>query len=422
MPLVSLSPPTSTLSELGGSAIFTVNQNEKSGFDTSIVLAFGGSAVLNTDYSVSGITYTPGTMTLVIPAGQTSAAITLTGLNNPNFLSDQTATISIASVTNGAAQGGPFDGDDHGDPGAGGFAQPDRQPDPRDRRPGHRDGDHTGGGDERRRDQPALHRHSRSGHQLHGFRNLLQPRGAIALTIPAGSTSSTLVLQAVDDGKFGPNLGIVVSVQSVTGGIAPGGPVTATITEGDPMPSVSLSASALSIPDNGGQSTVTATLSAAAAVPITVPLAFSGTAVLNTNYSVSGVSYNATTMSIVIPAGQTSGAIVITGIPRNEYGPNLTLGIAVTSAGPPVTGSAVNLTITSSTPAPQLIVNSISANENNPSAIFNVLLSQASLLPVTLVYNTFDETAIGGVNYTSTSGTVDHRGRPDLCRRSPFRF
>ena len=129
----------------------------------------------------------------------------------------------------------------------------------------------------------------------------------MTLTIPAGSTSSTLTLQAIDDGVYGPNLSVVVSVLSVNGGIFPGGPVSATITNQDPEPSVSLSSSAQTISDNGGQATVTATLSSDAGLPIMVPLTFGGTAVLGTNYTVSGSSYNPSRTSLSIPAGQNLG-------------------------------------------------------------------------------------------------------------------
>lgn len=72
-------------------------------------------------------------------------------------------------------------------------------------------------------------------------------------------------------------------------------------------PSVSLSASSLSIAENGGTSTVYATLDTAGSLDITASLSFSGTAT-------SGVDYSASSPSITIPAGQTSGSITVTAI------------------------------------------------------------------------------------------------------------
>ena len=406
-PVVTISPASSTMEEVGGSAAVTVTQNEISGFDTTVTFVYGGTAALGTDFTVSGNNYTPSTQSLVIPAGMLSGSITLTGLNKPTFGPDLVATAAIQSVSNGVVTGNPFSSITikEGNPGPAVTLALTGSPIPE-----------IGGLGTVTASLPAattqpvvLHLSfsgtARLGINYNATGTYYDPT-ALTLTIPAGSTSSTLTLQAIDDGLYGPNLSIVVAVQSVGGGVYTGSPVFATITNQDPQPSVSLSSSVQTISDNGGQATVTATLSGAAGLPIVIPLTFGGTAVLGTNYTVSGSSYNPSVTSLSIPAGQTSASILITGIPAKEYGPNLSLSIAPASTGPPVTGPAVNLTIENSTAPPTLIVNNIALSQSSPSAVFNVLLSEPSSLPVTLLYNTVDVTAVASIDYQATSGTL----------------
>lgn len=72
-------------------------------------------------------------------------------------------------------------------------------------------------------------------------------------------------------------------------------------------PNVTLSLSGSPMSEDGGNGTVTATLSLASVSNVTVSLAFSGTASLGSDYTRSGTS-------ITIPAGSTSGSITLTGI------------------------------------------------------------------------------------------------------------
>lgn len=72
-------------------------------------------------------------------------------------------------------------------------------------------------------------------------------------------------------------------------------------------PLVSLSLAGSPLAEAGGAATVTATLSAAARVPVTVNLTFSGTATWTDDYTAA--------MSITIPAGATSGSLTLTAVP-----------------------------------------------------------------------------------------------------------
>jgi len=98
---------------------------------------------------------------------------------------------------------------------------------------------------------------------------------------------------------------------------------TATILSDDPMPHAALSIAGTPLQENGGVATVTATLDALAGVDVTITPTFSGTATL-------GADYTASASQIVIPAGQLTGSITLTGIDDNLDEPNETaiVGIA----------------------------------------------------------------------------------------------
>ena len=382
-PIVSISPPTSILAEMGGSATFDVTMNEVSGLDTTVTFSYGGTATLGTDFSVAGNNYTPTAKTLVIPAGMTMGQITLFGLNNQTFGPDLTAAVtmqtavnaaisalptSIATITEGnpgptvslALTGSPM-------PEIGGQALvtasiANAKPYPTD----------------------VLINLGFTGTAVLGVNytasgTYFNP-ATNTLRIPAGATSSTLVLQAVDDGIYGPNLNAVVSIQSLSPGIAPGGPVTATIIEGDAPPSVSLTATTSSIPEDGGQVTMTATLSALSRLDTTVPLTFAGTAAYGTNYIVVSQAYNPNTQSLLIKAGQTSASILLVAQSDNQYGPNLTVVVGVNSTGPTLTSSPITVTIVESSPPPVLMVSDIGLSEAAGTAVFTAILSCAELV------------------------------------------
>jgi autotransporter-associated beta strand protein len=80
--------------------------------------------------------------------------------------------------------------------------------------------------------------------------------------------------------------------------------VTAPVT----LPTVTLALSGSPLAENAGTATVSATLSAPHSLPVTVNLAFAGTATLTADYTRSGTS-------ILIPAGSTSGSITLTSVP-----------------------------------------------------------------------------------------------------------
>jgi hypothetical protein len=116
-----------------------------------------------------------------------------------------------------------------------------------------------------------------------------------------------------------------------------------------------------------GTATVTATLSATYSLPVTVNLAFSGTATPTTDYTASA-------NSIAIPAGSTSGSIALTAVQDTVSDPNETIIVDIdTVANGTETGTQqVTATITDDDPAPAVtsftayndFVTSYTANAN----------------------------------------------------------
>ena len=113
------------------------------------------------------------------------------------------------------------------------------------------------------------------------------------------------------------------------------------------VPGVTLGISGSSISEDGGTATVTATLSNISSQDVTVNLAFSGTAVL-------GTQYTRDASSIPILAGQTEGSITLTGVQDNVFGLETTVvvGIGSVTNGLVGTPNSVTANITNTTLQP----------------------------------------------------------------------
>ena len=123
------------------------------------------------------------------------------------------------------------------------------------------------------------------------------------IVVPAGSTSGSVTITAVQDSLDEPDETVVVDITGITNGQEAGTQqVTVTIEDDDEpvMPDVSLSVNNDSIDEDGGTAIFTATLSEVTTGPVTVELELSGTATNGADYSASGTQ-------IVIAAGATSG-------------------------------------------------------------------------------------------------------------------
>src|SRR5204863_6535074 len=127
------------------------------------------------------------------------------------------------------------------------------------------------------------------------------------VTYNPGETNKTVNVQVQGDSLYELNENFTVNLSNPTNATITTATGTGTILDDDPPPSVTLSLSGSPMAEAGGVATVTASLSAVSGQPVTVNLAFSGTATLTADYTRSGTS-------IVIPPGSTTGTISLTAV------------------------------------------------------------------------------------------------------------
>lgn len=128
-----------------------------------------------------------------------------------------------------------------------------------------------------------------------------------SISIPAGSTSASITLTAVQDVAAESGETVIIDISSVTNATESGTQQkTVTITDDDSAPTVTLSSGSSSISEAAGSTTITATLSSSTTSTVTVNLSFSGTATVTSDYTLS--------TSISIPSGSTSASITLTAV------------------------------------------------------------------------------------------------------------
>ena len=208
------------------------------------------------------------------------------------------------------------------------------------------------------------------------------------LTIAAGSTTSTgtVTIAAQNDDVDGPDKQVTVSATASGGnGVPAPSSVTLTITDEDATPAVSLALAPSSIGENGGVSTVTATLSgeSSEAVEVTV----SGAAV---SPAVAGDFALSSNKVLRIAAGETTSTGTVTIAARNDDvdGPDKSVTVSATvSGGNGVSApSSVTLTIADdeAPPTVTLVLSPTSVGEDDGVSTVTASLSGASSESVTV--------------------------------------
>jgi hypothetical protein len=207
-------------------------------------------------------------------------------------------------------------------------------------------------------------------------------RSATQIVIPAGSTTGSVTLTAVQDTLDETGETIVVDIASVTNAIEPGTQqVAVTIDDDDPAPTVALSHSGSPLAEAGGVATVTATLSVVSAQNVTVDLSFSGMATNITDYTRSATQ-------IVIPAGSTTGSITLTAVQDtlDETGETIVVDIASVTNGNESGTQQAAVTIDNDDPAPTVTLSLADSplDEAGGVATVTATLSTASSRNVTV--------------------------------------
>jgi hypothetical protein len=294
-PTVTLTTGTGSISETGGSTTVTATLTTTSSQIVTVTLGMTGTAVITTDYALGA--------TISIPAGSTSASITLAAVSDPTDETDETVIIDITAVTNGTESGTQQQTviilDDDAAPsitlttGMGSISE-------------------TGGA------TTVTATLSEASSQIVTVTLGMTGTAVIntdyalgtTITIPAGNTSASITLAAVNDPTDEADETVIIDITGVTSGTENGTQQqTVTILDDDAAPSVTLTTGAGSISETGGTTTVTATLSAAASQTVTITLSLSGAATIATDYTVE--------TTITIPAGSTSASIALAAVSDN---------------------------------------------------------------------------------------------------------
>jgi uncharacterized repeat protein (TIGR01451 family)/gliding motility-associated-like protein len=375
--------------------IFTVTLNNPSATDTQITYTLSGTATEGTDYSTTVI------KTITIPAGQTTGTITIPVLtdaivegtetviatlitsSNPlitasnvpatiNIVDNNTATVSISTVptinesagtatftvTLSAAVQNAFT-------------------------VAYTTGDGTAAA--------SFDYTTTSG----------------TLTFPAGAAAGTTLTFTVpinDDNIVETNETFSGTISNVSGGLVTIVTSTATATIIDNDTAVATITAGVNGNENGpANGTFTVTLSKPSATATQISYTLGGTATEGSDYT------TIVTKTITIPAGQTTGTITIPVLSDAVVEGTETVIATLTLSGNPaitVSNTPATITIADNNSATVSIFATPTVNESAGTATFTVRLNAAVQNAFTVDYATSNGTAIAGLDYTATSGTL----------------
>ena len=169
-----------------------------------------------------------------------------------------------------------------------------------------------------------------------------------SLSMAAGDNSGTIVIKVKGDALDEPNETIIVTLGTPTNATvsttAGAGTGTGTITDDDGTPAVTLELSSASITENGGASTVAATLGGASSQAVTLTVAAAAVSPAATgDFTVSANK----TLTIAAGATESTGTVTITAVDNDVDAANKTVTVSATASGGGVSApSAATLTIT----------------------------------------------------------------------------
>lgn len=160
------------------------------------------------------------------------------------------------------------------------------------------------------------------------------------LTLPAGSTSTTLTVATLPSDTIGANKYLVVSLSPSPGSytIGSAGSTVITIGENAGPPVVTLT-SAAAVVTKGQPYTVTVSLNAPVSSPLTVNLSYGGDAVAGTDYTAPG-------SPVVVAPGQTSLPVTIPTVASDAVQPDRTLVVSLASGSDYTVGSPSSASVT----------------------------------------------------------------------------
>ena len=232
--------------------------------------------------------------------------------------------------------------------------------------------------------------------------------GSGSLKFDTGDDSKTITVTVTGDDTDEPNETVTVTLTNASGATITDATGTGTITDDDDAPTVTLVLTPASIGENGGKSTVTATLDHPSSQATTVTVAAAPVSpALASDYTLS------TNTTLTIAAGETTstGVVTITAVNNavDALDKEVTVSATATNTQGITAPQNVTLTITDDD-APELSIGDASVGEGDEgesaTLTFTVTLSPAATLPVTVDWATSDGTATAGTDYTAGNGSL----------------
>jgi hypothetical protein len=219
------------------------------------------------------------------------------------------------------------------------------------------------------------------------------------LTIVAGNTSGTVNVPILDDAIYEGNETLTLGLTAVTNVTIADAQGTGTITENDPLPSITVDDP--TVAENAGTMTFTISLDSAAGVPVHVDYATSD------NTATAGEDYTATSGTATITAGSTSTTVDVAVVDDAIYEGDETLNLDLTGeVNGTLSDSQGQGTIAEDDAAPTISVDSPTAGEADGTMTFTVSIDAAAAVDTSVDYATSDGSATDGEDYTGQTGTA----------------
>jgi hypothetical protein len=226
------------------------------------------------------------------------------------------------------------------------------------------------------------------------------------LTFNPGETSKPVTVQVNGDALNEPNETFFVNLSGATNATISDSQGVGTITNDDPLPSLSINDVTVNPEGNSGtvNANFTVTLSAVSGQTVTVKFATAnGTAK-------SGSDYVAKSGTLTFNHGEISKTVTVAVKGDTLDEANETFFVKLSSPTNAVIADSQGVgTIVDDDPPPTVSINNVSVTEKdttNVSAMFSVSLSTASGLTVKVKYATANDTAMAGSDYVAKSGTL----------------